>query len=165
MSVDRNDHLYVCDRGSLTIKVIDNTGKLLRIIDCNCHAAGELCAKPRFVTVHKARVWVSDDGGKVHLFSKSGTYIRRLPMAEAQDARGLTVTAAHDLIIIYQQYPIRVVGGDKAVSVIGDRGQEPWRARYDLFGVAVTDTCQVIVANCFHKNLLVYDLTRKIYSK
>ena len=57
-----------------------------------------------------------------------------------------------------------MVRGEQTVSVIGERGSEPWQL-HDLLGVAVSKTGQIIVANWHNHNILVYDLVRKIYLK
>ena len=107
---------------------------------------------------------MSDDAGKIHQFTKSGSYIRQMDVVNVRVASGLTVTADNDLVIADLQSPIRVVRGGNTVSVIGERGSGPWQI-HDPCGVAVSKTGQIIVANCANHNLLVYDLVRKIYLK
>ena len=119
---------------------------------------------PCFISVHKESIVVSDAAGKIHQFTKSGSYIRQMDVDNVRDARGLTVTAANDLVITDDKGPLRVVRGEQTVSVIGERGSEPWQLNHP-YGVAVCKTGQIIVANCNNNNLLVYDLARNIYMK
>ena len=167
IAVDTNDDLYVCDGDS--IKVINKAGEIIRTI--NCRDTG-FTSLPWFITVYKDHLLVSDGGGNIHQLTKSGSYVKKLDVANVQIARGLAVTVAQDLIIVDRAGSIRIFAGDETVSVIGDetrdeiedRGSKPWQLNYPL-GVAVTRSGQIIVANFSNHNLLIYDLVKKIYIK
>ena len=159
IAVDINGDIYVCDADS--IKVINKAGEIIRTIKC--------CDKgfsywPLFITINKDHLLVSFNGGSIHQLTKSGSYVKKLDVASVQEARGLAVTAAQDIIIVDRAGSIRIVAGDGTVSVIGDCGSKPWQLKYP-FGVAVTRSGQIIVANFNNHNLLIYDLVKKIYIK
>ena len=159
IAVDTNGDIYVC--GADSIKVINKAGEIIRTI--NWRVTG-FRSRPWFITVNKDHLLVSDGGGNIHQLTKSGSYVKKLDMANVQEARGLAVTAAQDLIIVDRTGSMRILAGDGTVSVIGDRGSKPWQLNCP-FGVAVTRCGQIIVANHFNHNLLVYDLVKKIYIK
>ena len=164
IAVDSHDTIYVCDSGSHTIKVLDRTGQIIRAFGGRGTQPGQFQNEPWFITVHKESIVVSDRAGKMHQFTKSGSYIGKMDVVDVLHAKGLTVTAANDLVIADQQGPMRVVRGEQTVSDMGERGSEPWLL-HDPLGVAVSKTGQVIVANHNNNNLLVYDLCMKIYLK
>ena len=164
IAVDSDDTIYVCDGGSYTIKVLDMTGQIIRTFGGRGTQPGLFQNQPLFITVYKDSIVVSDGAGVIHQFTKSGSYIRQMDVDNIRDARGLTVTADNDLVITDDDGPMRVVRGEQTVSVIGERGSEPWQLHHPL-GVAVSRTGQVIVANWNNHNLLVYDPIRKIYMK
>ena len=161
IAVDINDDLYVCDGGR--IKVINTAGEIIRTI--NCRVTG-FSSRSYFITVYKDHLLVSDnDDGNIHQLTKSGSYVKNLDVYNVQEARGLAVTAAQDVIIVDSAGSIRTLAGYETISVIGDdRGSEPWQLNYPL-GVAVTGSGQIIAANHHNHNLLVYDLVKKIYIK
>ena len=159
ITVDINDDIYVCDAGS--IKVINKAGEIIRTT--NWRVTG-FSSQPLFIAVYKDHLLVSDAGGNIHQLTKSGSHVKKLDVANVQIARGLAVTAAQDLIIVDRAGSIRILAGDETISVIGDRGSEPWQLNYPV-GVAVTRSGQIIVANHHSHNLLIYDLAKKIYVK
>ena len=150
--------------------MINKAGEIIRTINC-CRDTG-FSSQPLFITVNKDHLLVSDEGGNIHQLTKSGSYVKKLDVANVQKARGLAVTAAQDLIIVDRAGSIRILAGDETVSVIGDetrdkiedRGSKPWHLNCP-FGVAVTRSGQIIVVNYFNHNLLIYDLVKKIYIK
>ena len=164
IAVDSDGTIYVCDSGSKTIKVLGRAGQIIRTFGGRVTQPGQFQDIPCFISVFNGSIVVSDDACKIHQFTTSGSYIRQMDVENVRVASGLTVTADNDLIIADLQGPIRVVRGGKTVSVIGERGSEPWQI-HDPCGVAVSKTGQIIVANCANHNLLVYDLVRKIYLK
>ena len=164
IAVDSDDTIYVCDSGSYTIKVLNRAGQIIRTFGGHGTQPGQFQNIPWFITVFNESIVVSDDAGKIHQFTKSGSYIWQMDVDNVRYASGLTVTADNDLVITDYEGPIRVVRGEQTVSVLGERGSEPWQI-HDPCGVAVSKTGQIIVANCANHNLLVYDLVRKIYLK
>ena len=162
ISVDSDDTIYVCDGGSYTVKVLGRAGQIIRTFGGHGTQPGQFHDIPWFITVYKESIVVSDVAGKIHQFTKSGSYIRQMDVNNVRDASGLTVTADNDLAIAYIQGPMRMVRGEQTVSVIGERGSEPWQLNHPL-GVAVSKTGQIIMANQGNHNLLVYDLGRKIF--
>ena len=164
IAVDSDDTIYVCDSGSYTINVLGRAGQIIITFGGRGTKPGQFQDTPWFIAVYKESIMVSDSAGKIHQFTKSGSYIRQMDVDNVRDATGLTVTADNDLVITDYEGPMRVVRGDQTVSVIGERGSEPWQL-HDPLGVAVSKTGQIIVANCTNRNLLVYDLARKIYLK
>ena len=129
-------------------------------------------SRPCFITVYKDHILMSDGDGTIYQLTKSGSYAKKVDVANIQGSRGLAVTANKDLIIVDTEGPIRVMTGDETisvigdeiVSVIGDHGSAPWQLNNPR-GVAVTRSGQIIVANFLNHNLLIYDLVKKIYIK
>ena len=152
------------DSGSGAIKVLNRAGKIIRTIGGCGDKPGQFQNEPWFITVYNNSIVVSDYAGKIHQFTKSGSYIMQMDVDDVRVATGLTVTSANDLVITDRQGPIRVVRGEQTVSVIGEQGLEPWQLHNPL-GVAVSKTDQIIMANCSNNNLLVYDLVRKVYTQ
>ena len=163
IAVESDDTIYVCDSGSYTIKVLDRAGQIIRTFGGRGTQPGQFQDLPWFITVYKEGIVVSDVAGKIHQFTKSGSYIRQMDIDNVCCATGLTVTADNDLVIADCQGLVRVVRGEQTVSVIGERGSEPWQL-HDPLGVAVSKTGQIIVANFTNYNLLVYEGARKLYS-
>ena len=164
IAVDSDDTIYVCDCGSYTVKVVDKTGQIIRTFGGRGDQPGQFQDEPWFITVYKESIVVSDKAGKIHQFTKSGSYMRKMDVDNVHNAKGLTVTAANDLVIADYDGLMRVVRGEQTVSVIGEQGSEPWQLR-NPHGVAVSKTGQIIVVNYNNHNLLVYDPVRKIYLK
>ena len=164
IAVDADDTIYVCDSGSKTIKVLDRADRIIRTFGGRGTQPGQFQDIPCFISVFNGSIVVSDDAGKIYQFTKSGSYIRQMDVVNVRVASGLTVTADNDLVIVDRQGLVRVVRGEQTISVIGERGLEPWQLHHPA-GVAVSKTGQIIVANCANYNLLVYDLVRKIYLK
>ena len=164
IAVDSDDTIYVCDSGSYTIKALDRAGQIIRTFGGCGTQPGQFQNIPWFIAVYKESIVVSDIEGKIHQFTKSGSYIRQMDVDNVCNASGLTVTAENDLVIADFHGPLRVLRGEQTFSVIGERGSEPCQL-HDPLGVAVSKTGQIIVANCDNHNLLVYDLVRKIYLK
>ena len=162
IAVDSDDTIYVCDSGSCAIKVLDRADKIIRTFGGRGDKAGQFEDEPWFITVYRDSIVVSDAVGKIHQFTKSGSYIRQMDVDDVRDATGLAVTSANDLVIIDYRGYIRVVRGEQTVSVIGEQGSEPWQL-HGPCGVVVFKTGQIIVSNCSNNNLLVYDLVRKVY--
>ena len=167
IAVCTNGDIYVCDDGR--INVINKAGEIIRIT--NSHGTG-FSFQPYFITIFKDHILVSDDDGDIHQLTKTGSYVKKLNVANVHKVRGLAVTANQNLIIVDGVEPIRVLTGDETVSVIGDEtgfaigdcGSEPWQLNHP-FGVTVTKSGQIIVANRQSHNLLIYDLVKKIYIK
>ena len=163
IAVDSDDTIYVCDGGSYTVKVLDRTGQIIRTFGGRGTQPGLFQSKPLFITVYNESIVVSDAAGQIHQFTKSGSYMRKMEVDNVRNARGLTVTAANDLVIAGHDGPMRVVRGEQTVSAIGEWGSEQWQLHNPL-GVAVSKTGQIIVANQSNHNLLVYEPVRKIYT-
>ena len=161
IAVDSDDTIYVCDGGSYTVKVLDRTGQIIRTFGGRGDQPGLFQNQPFFITVYKESIVVTDGAGKIHQFTKSGSYMRQMD-DNIPNAKGLTVTAANDLVIVDYEGPMRVVRGEQTVSVIGEPGLEPWKLHCP-YGVAVSKTGQIIVVNYNIHNLLVYDPVRKMY--
>ena len=159
IAMDSDDTIYVCDGGSRTVKVLDRAGQIIRTFGGRGTQPGQFQGEPWFITVYKENIVVSDRAGKIHQFTKSGSYIRQMDVDNVHNATGLTVTADNDLVITDYDGPMRVVRGEQTVSVIGEQGSEPWQLNHPQ-GVAVSKTGQIIVANFTNNNLLVYDLAR-----
>ena len=164
IAVDSDDTIYICDSGSYTVKVMDMAGQIIRTFGGRGIQPGQFQDMPWFLTVYKENIVVSDWAGKIHQFTKSGSYIRKMDVDNVSVAAGLTVTSDDDLVIADYEGPMRVVRGEQTVYVIGERGSGPWQLHHPL-GVAVSKTGQIIVANFHNHNLLVYDLARNIYLK
>ena len=163
IAVDSDDAIYVCDGGSYTVKVLDRAGQIMRTFGGRGTKPGQFHDEPLFITVYKESIVVSDALGQIHQFIKSGSCTRKMDVDQIHYATGLTVTAANDLVITDRQGPIRVVRGEQTVSVIGEQGSEPWQLHHP-YGVAVSKTGQIIVANWNNHNLLVYELVQNVYS-
>ena len=161
IAVDSDDTIYVCNSASYAIKVLNSAGKIVRTFGRRGDKPGQFQNEPLFITVYKGSIVVSDRAGKILQFTKSGSYIMKMDVDNVLDATGLTVTSANDLVITDNKGPMTVVGGESAVSVIGEWGSEPWQL-HDPVGVAVSKTGHIIVANCSNNNLLIYDLVRKV---
>ena len=162
IAIDSDDTIYVCDGGSYTVKVLNRAGQIIRTFGGHANKPGQFKQEPWFMTVYAESIMVSDRAGKIHQFTKSGSYIGKMDVDNVRYTTGLTVTAANDLVIVDYEGPMRVVRGEQTVSVMGERGSEPWQLHHP-YGVAVSKTGQIIVANCNNHNLLVYELERKIY--
>ena len=162
IAVDSDDTIYVCDSGSYAIKVLNRAGKIIRTFGGRGDKPGQFQNEPLFITMYKDSIVVSDNTGKIHLFTKSGSYIRQMDVDNVRVATGLTVTSADDLVIADHEGHVGVVRGEQTVSVIGEQGSESWQLHKPL-GVAVSKTGQIIVVNFSNNNLLVYDLVRKVY--
>ena len=163
IAVDSDDTIYVCDGGSYTVKVLDRAGQIIRTFGGRGDQPGLFQNQPLFIAVYKESIVVSDAAGKIHQFTKSGSYMRQMD-DNIRNAKGLTVTAANDLVIVDHDGPIRVVRGEQTVSVIGECGSEPWQLHHP-YGVAVSKTGQIIVTSYSKNNLLVYEPVKKIYMK
>ena len=159
IAVDSDDAIYACDSGSCTIKVLDRTGQIIRTFGSCGTKPGQFQDTPRFITVYNESIVVSDRTGTIYQFTKSGSYIRNMDVDNVRYFTGLTVTSANDLVIIDLQGPMRVMRGEQTVSVIGEQGLKPWQLHCP-YGVAVSKTGQIIVANFDNHNLLVYELER-----
>ena len=101
----------MCDITS--IKVINKAGEVIKTIDCYVTGSGHIRSQPLFITFHKDHILVSDFSGNIHQLTKSGSYFKKLGVVNIQEARGLAVTAAQDLVIVDGEGPIRVLKGDE----------------------------------------------------
>ena len=118
IAVDSDDTIYVCDGESYTVKVVDKTGQIISTFGGRGDQPGLFQNQPFFITVYKESIVVSDAAGQIHQFTKSGSYTRKMDVDNVRNAKGLTVTAANDLVVADYEGPIRVVRGEQTVSVI-----------------------------------------------
>jgi hypothetical protein len=166
IAFDDDDNIYVCGGEKHTITVLDKDGKLLRTFgrrsDC---ARSILDYMPFFVTVCNDHVIVSDAVGDIYQLTMTGSFVNKLKRGNiAQDAKGLVVNSDGDLVIVDARGPITVMREDSVLCRIGQCGQRPWQL-HNPWGVALTKTGQIIVANTGQHNLLVYDMNKRFISK
>ena len=157
IAVDGDDKLYVCDRGTRSIKVISIDGKIIRTFRVDVTTAGRFDSIPRYITVYGDQVVVSTAGGHVIFFTLEGTFIKELESGVVKLPRGLDVGPSGELIIVDYIGPLTVMREGRVVSRVGECGTESWKLSGPQ-GVAVTKTGQAVVANLWHSNLLIYDI-------
>ena len=160
VTVDDEGLLYVCDRGTHTVKVISKGCNIVRTIGGRGTSPGSFM-DPMHITVHGDELVVSDDRCRVLYFTKSGEFIKTLESGIVKKAISLTVSPAGDLIIVDEE--VVVVRDGRVLCRVGETGGESWHL-YEPQGVAVTNTGQVVVANFGKNNLLVYDMVKNIYA-
>jgi DNA-binding beta-propeller fold protein YncE len=108
-------------------------------------------------------VIVADYAGRIHKFTKTGSYIRHVDPGVIADATGLSVSPSGDLVVVDYDRHVAVVRDERVVCEFGVCGKEPYQLN-NPHGVAVTKSGQIIVANAANNNLLVYDTVKKIYT-
>ena len=164
IAVDNDDTLYICEQDAYRIKVIGKDGGTIRTFGEEGTTAGRFHGYPQFITVYGDQLVISDTTtGRVYHFTMRGEFIRNMESGIVKEATGLTVSPAGDLIIVDEQGEVVVVRDGRVVCRVGETGGESWHL--DLpHGVAVTSTGQVVVANYWKHNLLLYDMVKKTYA-
>ena len=163
IAVDADDNIYICDRKKYSIKVLDKDGKVIRTFGSQGKSHGSFSNQPLNITVLGDQLVISDQGGRIYYFTKSGEFIKNLEPGIVNAASALTVSPAGDLIIVDHKGEVVVWRDGRAVCRVGETGGESWHLDTPQ-GVAVTNTGQIVVANWRKHNLLVYDMVKKIYT-
>ena len=126
VTVDDDDLLYVCDRGTFSVKVIDHGCNRIRTISGRSKSPGSFTGKPYCITVHGDQLAVANDKGRMFYFTKSGEFVKNLESSVVKKARGLTASPAGDLIIVDEEGQVVVLRDGRAVCRVGETGGESW---------------------------------------
>ena len=157
--MDNEDNVYICNINS--VKITDKDGKVIITFGGKGTTHGRFSDSPCYSIVYRDQLVVSDTGGRIYCFTKSGEFIKNMASGMVKKARGLTVSLAGDLIIVDEDGPVTVVRDGRAVCRVGEAGGESWHLDSPE-GAAVTSTGQVVVVNWGSHNLLLYDALKKI---
>ena len=151
------DHLLVSDGGG-NIHQLTKSGSYVKKLDVdNVQKARGLA-----VTVAQDLIIV-DEAGPIRILAGDET-VSVLGDKTVSVIGDETVSVIGDeTVSVIGDETVSVIG-DETVSVIRDRGSKPWQLNCPT-GVAVTRSGQIIVANYYNHNLLIYDLVKKIYIK
>ena len=82
IAVDEKDNVYICDEGPFSITVINKADQPLRTFGRRGTKHWELSSTPWYITICKGQVVVSDSGGRIHQFTKTGSFIQQLDLGK-----------------------------------------------------------------------------------
>jgi sugar lactone lactonase YvrE len=158
LSVDKDDHIYICDAGTCSVTVTDKAGVVLRSFGSKGTGPGQFSGWPFYVTIHNDLVLVSDRYGRLYEFTRTGSFNKMAYTGVVHYAGGLAVDRSGDLVVV-DGPSVSVLRGDSVVGSVGESGDKPWQLS-DPWGVAITKAGQIVVTDWNHHNLLVYEITR-----
>ena len=150
IAVDGDDTLYIVN-GTGLIEVINKEGQALRTIRYRAHTAINIVS---YIVIYKNQLIVCDNG-LLYQVDKMGSSCT-IKLDYVQSARGLAVDHSGDLVIVDGKGPVTIVSDGIVVRHVGEQGQQPWQLSGPR-GVALTETGEIVLANCSEENLLVYN--------
>ena len=119
IAVDADDNIYICDTQKYRIKVLDKDGKVIRTFGSQGKSPGRFSNQPLNITVFGDQLVISDNGGRIYYFTKSGEFIKNLEPGIVNAASALTVSPAGDLIIVDYEGEVVVLRDGMAVCRVG----------------------------------------------
>ena len=152
IAVDRDDTLYIANGKEGSIKVINTNGEELRPISYTGRPGDYT-----YITIYNNKLIYCGDNGQVYMVDKYDEMDPDQSMLyiPVHTARGLAVDHSGDRMVLASEGHIYVVRGIEIERDIEEQAQDQ---QADKRGVAVTKTGEIVVANYYIGNLLVYDL-------
>ena len=152
IAVDRDDTLYIANGGEGSIKVIktnDEEPRSIKYIG--------LPGDYTYITIYENKLIYCGDKGQVYMVDRYDEMDPDQSMLyiPVHTARGLAVDHSGDRMVLASEGHIYVVRGTTIERDIEEQAQNQ---QADKRGVAVTKTGEIVVANYYIGNLLVYDL-------